>query len=364
MGVFQQKKSKNVRRPYNWRSHFRPQSCRRKNYVHEAFLDLWTTLRAAYKQLGHPQTRHETPTRHETTYFAQSTPWPRTQRNLWCSAVFKAMNFNAPSITDINPTRNNMKNITRSALNPTWNHKPNVKQRLLGPSLHWCPQIPPQCHPTRNTPDMKQRHLWGDFQLQPLSRLRARDVPATCSNNVVSCGVWFHRGFVVLWTTPFFLYIKFLHCQFLRFSISSDPSFSGVREQKMLDEISTSKNKKDKQNRWKQDRWTSTTCRGFSNVPWRKRAFGAGTKYGFFEEFWGILRGLVYGEGGAPGTVPLHNLRVTSHVLHQEVPLGWYRVRLFWIIFGHSSWPCPKDPAVLKILRRSKFARRSKFTIA
>ena len=38
---------------------------------------------------------------------------------------------------------------------------------------------------------------------------------------------------------------------------------------------------------------------------------------------------LVYGEGGAPGRIPLHNLRVTSHVLHQEVPLGWYRVRLF-----------------------------------
>ena len=26
------------------------------------------------------------------------------------------------------------------------------------------------------------------------------------------------------------------------------------------------------------------------------------------------------GEGGAPGTVPLHDLRVTSHVLHQGVP--------------------------------------------
>ena len=41
-------------------------------------------------------------------------------RSLWCFAVFKGMNFNAPSIPDINPTRNNMKkNITRSALNPT-----------------------------------------------------------------------------------------------------------------------------------------------------------------------------------------------------------------------------------------------------
>ena len=69
------------------------------------------------------------------------------QRTLWCSAVFKAMNFNAPSITDINPTRNNVKNITRSALKPTWNHKPNVKQRLLSPSLDWGPQIPPTMSP-------------------------------------------------------------------------------------------------------------------------------------------------------------------------------------------------------------------------
>ena len=49
----------------------------------------------------------------------------------------------------------------------------------------------------------------------------------------------------------------------------------------------------------------------------------------FFGNIFGHSWGLVYGEGGAPGTVPLHNLRVTSHVLHQEVPLGWYRVRLF-----------------------------------
>ena len=47
----------------------------------------------------------------------------------------------------------------------------------------------------------------------------------------------------------------------------------------------------------------------------------------------------MYGEGGAPGTVPLHNLRVTSHVLHQEMPLGWYRVRLFWIILGILRGP-------------------------
>ena len=50
----------------------------------------------------------------------------------------------------------------------------------------------------------------------------------------------------------------------------------------------------------------------------------------FLRRIFGHFWGLVYGEGGAPGTVPLHNLRVTSHVLHQEVPLGWYRKkRLF-----------------------------------
>ena len=49
----------------------------------------------------------------------------------------------------------------------------------------------------------------------------------------------------------------------------------------------------------------------------------------FLRNIFGHSWGLVYGEGGAPGTVPLHNLRVTSHVLHQEVPLGWYRARLF-----------------------------------
>ena len=45
---------------------------------------------------------------------------------------------------------------------------------------------------------------------------------------------------------------------------------------------------------------------------------------------------LVDGEEGTPGTVPLQNLRVTSHVLHQDVPLAWYRVRFFWIVLGHS----------------------------
>ena len=49
----------------------------------------------------------------------------------------------------------------------------------------------------------------------------------------------------------------------------------------------------------------------------------------FLRRIFGHSWGFVYGEGGAPGTVPLHNLRVTSHVLHQEAPLGWYRVRLF-----------------------------------
>ena len=84
------------------------QRCRAKIALHppksRCRTFLWTPLSHFPLILGHPQTRHETPTRHETTYFAQSTPWPRTQRNLWCSADFKAMNFNAPSITNINPT--------------------------------------------------------------------------------------------------------------------------------------------------------------------------------------------------------------------------------------------------------------------
>ena len=37
MGVFRQKEPKNARRPLNWRSHFRPQSCRRKFYGRRAF---------------------------------------------------------------------------------------------------------------------------------------------------------------------------------------------------------------------------------------------------------------------------------------------------------------------------------------
>ena len=39
---------------------------------------------------------------------------------------------------------------------------------------------------------------------------------------------------------------------------------------------------------------------------------------------------------GAPATAPLHDLRVTSHVLHRDVSLGWHQVRFFGIIFGHS----------------------------
>ena len=80
-----------------------------------------TTWVGLARRFGHPQTRHETPTRHETTYFPQSTPWPRPQRNLWCIAVFKAMNFKTPSIPDINPTRNNMKKYHKIR------SKPNMK---------------------------------------------------------------------------------------------------------------------------------------------------------------------------------------------------------------------------------------------
>ena len=95
-------------------SHFPKQTSAMHSETRKGCGCLWDAFGGS---LGANPTR--TPTRHETTYFAQSTPWLRTQRNLRCSAVFKAMNLNAPSITDINPTRNNMKNITRTALNPT-----------------------------------------------------------------------------------------------------------------------------------------------------------------------------------------------------------------------------------------------------
>ena len=48
--------------------------------------------------------------------------------------------------------------------------------------------------------------------------------------------------------------------------------------------------------------------------------------------FWPILGyswGLVYGAGGRPGTVPLHNLKVTSHVLHPRCAPRAVPIRFF-----------------------------------
>ena len=42
----------------------------------------------------------------------------------------------------------------------------------------------------------------------------------------------------------------------------------------------------------------------------------------------------MYGEGGAPGTVPLHNLRVTSHVLHEEVVPSTFLLNYFGAFLG------------------------------
>ena len=48
----------------------------------------------------------------------------------------------------------------------------------------------------------------------------------------------------------------------------------------------------------------------------------------------------MYGEGGAPGTVPLHNLRVTSHVLHtKRCPLGGTEYVSFELFLGILSGP-------------------------
>ena len=54
----------------------------------------------------------------------------------------------------------------------------------------------------------------------------------------------------------------------------------------------------------------------------------------------------MYWEEGAPGTVPLHNLRVTSHVLHQDVPLGGTRYvsfELFLAILGGGAGEGTRD---------------------
>ena len=107
-----------------------------------------------FANVGHPQTRHETPTRHETTYFAQSTPWPRPQRNLWCFAVFKAMNFNAPSIPDINPTRNNMKKHHKTRSKP--NMKPQTQRETT--AFRSFIRLGPQIHPTMSTDTKHTRH--------------------------------------------------------------------------------------------------------------------------------------------------------------------------------------------------------------
>ena len=64
----------------------------------------------------------------------------------------------------------------------------------------------------------------------------------------------------------------------------------------------------------------------FSNVPWQTCLL-AWYQARFFRPIFRHAWGLVYGEGGAPGTVPLHNLRVTAHVLPRDEPLGWYQAR-------------------------------------
>ena len=61
--------------------------------------------------------------------------------------------------------------------------------------------------------------------------------------------------------------------------------------------------------------------------------------YSFFFQnmFGGVLAALCKGKGGAPGAAPLHNLRVTSYILHQDVPRvvpGMFLVNYFWAFVG------------------------------
>ena len=46
--VFLQKEHRNSRRPFNWRSHFRPQKCGQIFYRHEDFSEEWEGLVLVY----------------------------------------------------------------------------------------------------------------------------------------------------------------------------------------------------------------------------------------------------------------------------------------------------------------------------
>ena len=67
----------------------------------------------------------------------------------------------------------------------------------------------------------------------------------------------------------------------------------------------------------------------------------------FFDQILGILWGLVYGEGGAPGTIPLHNLRVTSHVLTEMRPSGGTGYVSFALFLGILKEPVRGEGAPL-----------------
>ena len=57
-------------------------------------------------------------------------------------------------------------------------------------------------------------------------------------------------------------------------------------------------------------------------------------------------------------------LREEEQVMDDSLQLAFDKFRMILLRAHNLQVNCPKDPAVLKILRRSKFARRSKFTIA
>ena len=84
----------------------------------------------------------------------QPVPVRRSNFPVWCSTVFQTTNFNAPCVTDVNPTWHNMKTTTWSTLHPTWNLKRETMASRSFISLG--SKISPHI---KNTPDMKRRHL-------------------------------------------------------------------------------------------------------------------------------------------------------------------------------------------------------------
>ena len=113
------------------------------------------------------------------------------QQILWCSADFPNNEFQSPKHHKRKPDMKQHEKHHKICSSPNMKPQTHCETTVLGPSIVWGPQS----HPTRNTPDMKRRHPWWDFQLQQLSRLQARDVLPDAATMLFHVGFGFIGGF-------------------------------------------------------------------------------------------------------------------------------------------------------------------------